>query len=119
MFKKVFLISLLILILIGCSKKEVKGKSVQKEKFGARQVKTAVVKRENISAYLDYSGILEAENTVNITPAIPTKIKKIYVKEGDKVKAGDLLVVMDSTNLTQAKSNFLNMKDKFERMKKM
>jgi len=119
MFKKFFSISLLILILVGCSEKEVKGKSFQKEKFGARQVKTAVVKRENISAYLDYSGKLEAENIVNITPAIPTKIKRIIVKEGDKVKAGDLLVVMDSTNLAQAKSNYLNMKDKFERMKKL
>jgi len=119
MLKKIFPILMLIIILLGCNQKRKEKNEISKQEFGARKVKVVSVKRTNISSYLEYSGTLEAENIVNITPAIPTVIKKIFVREGDKIKTGDLLLQMDETNLTQAKSNYLNLKEKFERMKKL
>ncbi len=67
-----------------------------------------------------YSGVAEA-TTYDLAFEIPGKIEKYYVKEGQKVKQGDLLVKMDQdtllaqlkqmqANLGAARANLANLK---------
>ena len=47
-----------------------------------------------------FSGNGRIESTeINISPRISEKVKEIYVKEGDYVKAGQILVQMDTDSL--------------------
>lgn len=45
-----------------------------------------------------YSGIVEAVNDISLGFKTPGEIEKIYVKEGDYVRKGDLMVELDDTD---------------------
>jgi RND family efflux transporter MFP subunit len=100
----------------GCKKEK---KADENLTFGARNVFVEEVTQKEFWEYLEFSGILEAVKTVNITPGIPAKIEQIFVKVGDVVKAGDLLVKMDGSSLSQLKTQLDNLQKKFERMQKL
>ena len=119
MLKKSTLMMMVILLSIcGCGKKsEVDEK--KEELTGVRNVKVATAKRGDISTYIDFSGKLETEQIVNISPAMSSKIEKLYVDEGDAVKKGDLLVKMEDSKLVQAEMQYVNMKKNYERMKEL
>ena len=48
-----------------------------------------------------YSGILQAEQTVNLAPQVQGKIQNIYADEGEYIKKGDVLAVIDSREITE------------------
>jgi multidrug efflux system membrane fusion protein len=58
-------------------------------------VSVAVVAEQNIAAWNDFSGHLEAVDRVEIRPRVAGAIKAIHFREGALVKAGDLLVSID------------------------
>jgi len=58
-------------------------------------VSVAVVSEQNIAAWNDFSGHLEAVDRVEIRPRVAGAIKAIHFREGALVKAGDLLVSID------------------------
>lgn len=49
--------------------------------------------------FFEVQGIVEAQNSVTIVAEMPALIKKIYVKEGDRVKKGTLLVELDGESI--------------------
>lgn len=49
--------------------------------------------------FFEVQGIVEAQNSVTIVAEMPALIKKIYVKEGDRVKKGKLLVELDGESI--------------------
>lgn len=53
------------------------------------------VKQGIFNHYIELQGIVEADKNVIITSEIPAIIRKIYVKEGQSVKKGTLLVMLD------------------------
>lgn len=53
------------------------------------------VKQGTFEHFIEIQGIVEADKNVTITAEIPAIIKKIHVKEGQKVKKGTLLVTLD------------------------
>jgi len=117
MQKKIIPIFLTILFfLTACEKKTEESIEPEKKFTGARNVKTVTAIRKDISEYIEYSGMLEAENMIDITPAIPSIIKEIFVDEGDLVKKGDLLVKMDDSNLIQAVAQVGNLEKNYNRM---
>ena len=117
MLKKIILIFLTIMFFItACEKKTEESSEQEKEFTGARNVKTITAVRKDISEYIEYSGMLEAENVIDITPAIPTIIKEIFVDEGDIVHEGDLLVKMDDSSLIQAVAQVGNLEKNYNRM---
>ncbi len=112
------LIGILMLFIISCQKKA----DIEKEEVvfsGANYVKVIEAINEDIMNYLEYSGILKAEKSAYIAPDLSLKIDNIVVREGEKVKKGDLLAVMDSTQLRQAKAQFENAKKNYNRMKEL
>ena len=59
---------------------------------GAMEVETAKVTRQTIIETIDASGKVQPEKEVKISADISGEIIELKVKEGDKVKQGDLLV---------------------------
>lgn len=58
------------------------------------------IKPETFSMYYESSGTVKAVNDAVISPEIPGQIRKIYVDEGQRVKKGQLLAVLN-TDVTQ------------------
>ncbi|NOZ36032.1 MAG: efflux RND transporter periplasmic adaptor subunit [Chlorobi bacterium] len=78
-------------------------------------VKSIVLQKETINRTINYTATLIPFKEVYLAPATPGKIEKIYVKIGDFVKKGQILAVMNRTNLEQAKLNLMNLETNYKR----
>ncbi len=81
---KIILFSFLLLFLYSCSDEKVEKKIISPSK-------------EDISSTVITTGVVEPQNRLEIKPSINGRLEDILVKEGDKVKKGDILVMMSST----------------------
>jgi HlyD family secretion protein len=61
-----------------------------------QQSRTVEVKRESLSVRTEASGVVVAVRRINISPASPGRIQKLMLREGDQVRAGELLAVMEN-----------------------
>ena len=116
--KLIILVALLVIALAGCQKKT-EQEEVKEEFTGAREVKVATARMGDISSYIEFSGKIEAEKTVNIAPSMSGRIAKLIVDVGSVVKKGDLLAKLDDTQLKQAKIQFINMEKNYKRMQEL
>lgn len=101
-------------LLIGCSSK--KGE-IQQEESAAIPVKVMKLEKSTVARTVDYSADLKAYEEVYYAPSSPGRIEKINVEVGDRIKKGDVLVVMDQTNLHQAEVQLKNLEAEFNRAK--
>ena len=85
-----------ILLLVGCSKEQKAKRVYQKNPVA---VKVERVKRGSIVYSLEYKGTVYPWAQANITPETSGRVMKIYKKQGDTVKKGELLAEMDTTTL--------------------
>ncbi len=69
------------------------------------KVKSFKVKEGLVKVPYDFIGKLEADKQVNITTKFPGYIRKIYISEGDKVKEGQILVLIDDIPLKKEIKN--------------
>ena len=94
------------------------------------QVKVYKVTGQKIAEKLTYTAVLEAWKKQVITPDISGKIARIYVNEGDRVKAGQLLAELDTrairlqleqaeAALAAAKANLEDARKNMERMERL
>ncbi|NQV19583.1 MAG: efflux RND transporter periplasmic adaptor subunit [Armatimonadetes bacterium] len=119
MFKKsIILAAVFAIVLMGCQKKA-EQEEVKEEFTGAREVKVATVRLGDISSYIEFSGKIEAEKTVNIAPSMSGRIDKLIVDVGSVVEKGDLLAKLDDTQLKQAETQFVNMEKNYKRMQEL
>ncbi len=79
------------------------------------KVKTEVAELEQVQQNATFTASVEGETVNHITPAIPARIKKIYVEVGDRVVKGQKLVEMDNTNLDQQKVQLSNLEKDYAR----
>ncbi|HPR16941.1 MAG TPA: efflux RND transporter periplasmic adaptor subunit [Candidatus Cloacimonadota bacterium] len=119
MIKKIIICFAAILMLFGCTQKEVTEQKPNTELSGNRAVKTSVAELADISSYIEFSGKLSADETVNLAPSISAQVIKLLVDEGDVVKKGDLLAELDDTQLKQAETQFLNTEKNYNRMSEL
>jgi len=61
---------------------------------------TVPVQTQSLQVSFEASGSIEPITAVNISPKTTGRLTALYVEQGDKVKAGQLLARMDSANLT-------------------
>jgi len=78
-------------------------------------VRTMVVKESLVNRTIEYNANLKPFKEVHLAPASPGKIEKINVNVSDRVHKGQVLVLMDRTNLEQAKINLMNLETNFKR----
>lgn len=67
----------------------------------------------------EYTANVEAENLNNISPSTPNRIKKINVEVGDRVRAGQQLVILDSSNSDQLRINLEYIESEYNRAVKL
>ena len=69
----------------------------------------AKVHARQISNYINATGRVElnADATAHIIPRIPGRIHRVLKHLGDRVKKGETLVIVDSLEMSRAKSHFL------------
>jgi HlyD family secretion protein len=60
---------------------------------------TQPVERKSIPVTLTANGTVNAERSINLSPKNAGIIKQLLVKEGDRVTQGQVIAVMDNTNL--------------------
>ena len=110
--KIIWLLPLLsIAILFSCKKKE----EVKNEDTKVK-VKTAVARMETVDKTATYTANVKADVINQITPAMLSgRIEKIYVEIGNRVGKGQVLVQMESSNLTQQKTQLANLQRDYER----
>jgi len=86
------------IFMAGCNSK-VSSATKEAEKKAARsvvKVKTEKPIVTTISHVLSYTGTIQPKQEVRISPETMGKIKKIHVKEGDRVKKNQLLITFDT-----------------------
>jgi len=65
--------------------------------FGGEPVIAYKVIRQDAVKGITVTGTVTARDSVNISPRITARIKKLFVKENDYVKQGELLAILDDT----------------------
>lgn len=71
--------------------------NLQSQREKSLKVTIEKVKKQNLVSIISASGEVKPKKNVNISAQIPGRIIKIGVEEGQRVKAGDFLLKLDST----------------------
>ena len=82
----------ILVLLTGCSAQ----KTAAAEQ---KVVETVLVQQKEYDTGLDYLGIVRAKETKNYSFLSGGKLETMYVKEGDRVSAGDPLAKLDTSSL--------------------
>lgn len=78
-------------------------------------VELGVATRMAVPQTKTYTATVEADNTNNISPAQPNRIKTISVEVGDRVRRGQTLVTLDRANIDQLKLNLDDAQREYDR----
>ncbi|MGE5627429.1 MAG: efflux RND transporter periplasmic adaptor subunit [Solirubrobacterales bacterium] len=70
--------------------------------------KTAVVKKGNLSATVKGSGIVSSTNESKMNAEVSGKVAKVNYKEGDTVKAGDVILEFDDKDAKTSMAGSVN-----------
>lgn len=98
--KKVIITVIALSTLIGCQQK-IDNEKV-KDKSDSLLVNIKKIEFQNNKESLNYSGTIEAETTIPLTFQNGGTIAAVYVNEGDYVKKGQLLAMVDKRNMQNA-----------------
>jgi HlyD family secretion protein len=64
-----------------------------------RKIQTAAVTRDNLTIVVSANGTVQPESSVNVSPKTSGVLKRLLVKEGEFVQAGQIVAYMDNSNL--------------------
>ncbi len=101
-------IILAVIIFTGCnqpkqadsaSDKNTNGQTVKEQQNGSKKISVKVLELipENFQHFIDVNGTVQAEEEAIISPEVGGQIKNIYVEEGQEVKKGKLLVILNTS----------------------
>lgn len=86
-------------------------------------VTASVVTEGQATTLLSATGYVEAERKADLSPKITSRITELNVTEGTRVKKGDVIARLDSTDLdaqlAEAKANWINAQAELERQKNL
>lgn len=84
-------------------------------------VSLSQIKTEPFRHYIDLQGKVDAEESVMVTAKMPGSLKKVYVKNGDNVRQGQLLAEVDDAvmlkSLAELEGQLKTAEDIFNRQK--
>jgi RND family efflux transporter MFP subunit len=95
--KKRIVVALAVIVVIGAAGWHFfkPGADVQASAAPTQTVMTVAAKQMNIPVRLEANGYVSSLNSVDIRPQISNVIAKVHIKEGQFVKAGDVLFTLD------------------------
>ena len=86
-------------------------------------VTASVVTEGQATTLLSATGYVEAERKADLSPKITSRITELNVTEGTRVKKGDVIARLDSTDLdaqlAEAKANWVNAQAELDRQKNL
>jgi len=116
--KKIIFIVIVAVVVVGSLKflKEEKAKvaNAQKPQEMLKSVKTVTTQQKTVSKRREFLAQLQASKSAYIASKFSATIKKIYVKENDIVKKGQLLISLDDSDI---KTNLNSLKEKQRALK--
>lgn len=95
--KKIIIGAAAVVILLG-------GLKIAAGKSGGdvgEPVSTALTETQDLEEILKLRAVLEGTESTEVVSRLHYEVKELYVKEGDHVTAGQLLAVLDSSDLSQ------------------
>ena len=101
-------------VLFSCGAKTEETTEVAKPKV---KVETAI--KTDVMQTSEYTATVQADVVNKISPAMPARIRKIYVEVGDRVRKGQTLVTLDKTNLSQSETQIANLERDLQRYKEL
>ena len=101
------------LMLCGCSQDKQAEQAAVVEELPLVELGVASV--QDVAQGKSYTASVEADNTNNISPSAPNRIKTITVEVGDHVSKGQTLVTLDAANLEQLRVNLDNVEREYNR----
>lgn len=118
MFKKAFPL-LLSTILIACSTEEPPNNSSEVATVKAAiEVSAITLQAQSFIPEITVVGSIQAAEEIVLSAEVVAPVKKIYIREGQKIKRGDLLLALDSEKLqlglTRAKQNLEQTRSHFQ-----
>jgi cobalt-zinc-cadmium efflux system membrane fusion protein len=77
-------------------------------KLAALTIETAAVERRSLSPQIETTGEVgwEEDLIAHVAPRVPGRVQRVPVSLGDEVRRGQVLAVLDSVELGQAKASF-------------
>lgn len=116
-YKEILACGMAVAMLASCgNKEENKAAAVHEE---LPRVAVDVVHTQPVPQTNEYTATVQAENLNNISPAMANRIKKINVEVGDRVRAGQVLVTLDSSSSDQLKINLDQLQRDYDRAVKL
>ena len=91
-------ILLVIIILYACSKAFDYFFPAADKAGGPITVTTMIVEKKDIPLIIEATGTIVSNSIVDIRPMVTNTVAKVNVKDGQEVKAGDLLFTLDDRN---------------------
>ena len=98
------------LMVCSCGDKKDDKNAAQAQQDAKPQVKIQKVSSQMIPQTETYTATVESDIKNNISPNAPLRIERILVDVGDVVRKGQVLVVLDNSNLTQGNIQLENQK---------
>jgi HlyD family secretion protein len=90
--KKIIILLIILPVLISCNAKEITSDKLEKQVF---PVKVAIVTKTNLSNTIELSGLAVPSLIYPILSPSPTLVEEVYIKVGDKVSKGDVLIKLN------------------------
>ncbi|MBS1551956.1 MAG: efflux RND transporter periplasmic adaptor subunit [Bacteroidetes bacterium] len=89
---------------------------LSEEQIKLMGIEFSKIELQNISGYIKVSGeiMINSDNESKVGGIIPGRIKKIFVKEGSFVRAGQTLAVIENPDLINVQVDYINSKNEFE-----
>jgi len=107
------------ILLAGCGKTQKSADAAAAtlaESAKAAAVKVEPIAKQKIARTIDYTATAEAFEEVNMAPATPGRVEKVFVEVGDRVTKGQQLFIMDRTQLLTSKIQLANLEKDLSRM---
>ncbi len=104
-------------VFCGCGRRGEKEPS--QEVFGALRVSVAKARVADVIKTVRYSGIIKGYREVPVAPGMSSWVTKILVREGEKVRRGQVLVKLSPEQFRQAEAQYKAAKENYERMKRL
>jgi RND family efflux transporter MFP subunit len=108
----------IVTLLIGCDMPWTSKKGLAGAASDSRirvQVKLGLAERRNLSQEQKIMGVLEAYREADVAPMIPGRVKRLSVKIGDVVQAGQIVAEMDDASLASMDAGLQPLKAQYNR----
>ena len=93
--------------------------TLSEEQIRLMSIEVSKIGTQNINGYIKVNGeiMMNQDNESKVGSIIPGRVKKIYVKEGSFVRAGQTLAVIENPDLINVQVEYINAKNEFEFVK--